>query len=183
MAEIVWTHEAARCLEGIHDYIAADNPIAAHKVVSGIYDKIQLLRSQCRLGQRYEPIADREVREMLYGHYRIAHLLVNEEHIEILGIFHGSMDFVRFAPAGPESVPSGRRVAGTQGDQVAGTLAAEVWARRGHRLQFGEILRRRRRCNRSQDGDFETCLGRDTECSLGAMLSSSFAVLRRIHEL
>lgn len=96
MAEIVWTLEAARCLEDIHDYIAADSPTAAHKVVSGIYEKIQLLRTHPRLGQRYEPITDREVRETLYGHYRIAYLVKNEERIEILGIFHGAMDIERY---------------------------------------------------------------------------------------
>jgi len=36
VARIVWTLEAARCLEDIHDYIAEDNPTAAHKVVTGI---------------------------------------------------------------------------------------------------------------------------------------------------
>lgn len=92
MAEIAWTLEATRCLEDIFDYIADDSPRAAHNVVSGIYDKIQLLRTQPRLGQRYEPIVDREVRETLYGHYRIAYLLRSEEHIEILGIFHSAMD-------------------------------------------------------------------------------------------
>ena len=96
MAEIVWTLEAARCLEDIHDYIAADSPAAANKVVSGIYQKIQLLRAHPRLGQRYEPITDREVRETLYGHYRIAYLLSNEVRIEILGIFHGAMDIERY---------------------------------------------------------------------------------------
>lgn len=33
--------EAAECLEQIYDYIARDNPTAAHKVVAGIYEKIQ----------------------------------------------------------------------------------------------------------------------------------------------
>ena len=92
MAEIVWTREATRCLEDIYNYISRDDPGAAHKVVSGIYEKIQLLRTQPRLGQRYEPIADREVRETLFGHYRIAYLLRHEDRIEILGIFHGAMD-------------------------------------------------------------------------------------------
>ncbi len=96
MAEIIWTREAARWLEEIHDYIAADNPSAAHKVVAGIYDKIQLLRDHPRLGQRYEPITDREVREILYGHYRIAYLVQSEDRIEILGIFHGAMDIERY---------------------------------------------------------------------------------------
>ena len=91
MAEIVWTLEAARWLEKIHDTIATDNPSAAHNVVSGIYDKIQLLRTFPRIGARYLSIADREVREILYGHYRIAYLIVTEDRIEILGIFHGAM--------------------------------------------------------------------------------------------
>ncbi|QDV13673.1 hypothetical protein CA51_35640 [Rosistilla oblonga] len=47
-------------------------------------------------GQRYEPIVDREVRETLYGHYRIAYLIVNEQRVEILGIFHGAMDIERY---------------------------------------------------------------------------------------
>lgn len=96
MAEIVWTLEAARCLEDIHDYIAGDRPTAAHKVVSGIYQKVQLLQTHPRLGQRFQPITDREVREILYGHYRIAYLLRKEERVEILGIFHGTMDIERY---------------------------------------------------------------------------------------
>ena len=96
MAQIVWTAEAVRWLEGIRDYIATDNPTAAHKVVAGIYDKIQLLRSHPRLGQRYELTGDREVREVLFGHYRIAYLVKSEEWIEILGIFHSSMDIERY---------------------------------------------------------------------------------------
>lgn len=69
MAEIVWTLEASRCLDEIYEYIASESPASAHKVVSGIYEKVQILRQHVRIGQRYERIADREVREILYGHY------------------------------------------------------------------------------------------------------------------
>ncbi|MFC1757479.1 type II toxin-antitoxin system RelE/ParE family toxin [Planctomycetota bacterium] len=91
MAEIVWTHESATWLEKIYDHIAADNPAAASGVASGIYAKIQLLRTFPRLGASYVPIEDREVREVLYGHYRIPYLVVNEDRVEILGIFHSSL--------------------------------------------------------------------------------------------
>jgi len=64
---------------------------AAHKVVTGIYERVQTLRSHPRLGQRFEPIKDREVRQILYGHYRIAYLVESDERIEILGIFHSAM--------------------------------------------------------------------------------------------
>lgn len=96
MAEIIWTREAANCLENIHDYIARDNAEAAHKVVTEIYDKIQMLGRQPRIGQRYEAIADREVREILYGHYRIAYLIKTETQVEVLGIFHGAMEIERY---------------------------------------------------------------------------------------
>ncbi|MEJ7593583.1 MAG: type II toxin-antitoxin system RelE/ParE family toxin [Planctomycetaceae bacterium] len=96
MAEIVWTTEALDCLERIHDYIADDNPKAARKVAIGIYDKIQMLSRQPQIGQRYEVITDREVREILYGHYRIAYLIRTESCVEILGIFHGRMDIERY---------------------------------------------------------------------------------------
>ena len=43
-------------------------------VVTGIYEKIKVLSEHPRLGQRYQPICDREVREILYGHYRIEYL-------------------------------------------------------------------------------------------------------------
>ena len=96
MAQIVWTLEAANSLEDIHDYIAEGNPIAAMGVVNGIYDKIQLLRDHTRIGQRNAPITDREVREILYGHYRIAYLIKTEDRLEILGVFHGAMDIDRY---------------------------------------------------------------------------------------
>ena len=96
MAEIIWTQESVRGLQNVNDFIAADSPSAAHRVVNGIYAKIQLLRKHPLLGQRYEAIADREVREILYGHYRIPYLVRSEDRIEILGIFHAAMDIERY---------------------------------------------------------------------------------------
>lgn len=64
--------------------------------MSGIYEKVQLLGEHPRLGQRYGPIADREIREILYGHYRIPYLIKSKDRIEILGVFHGAMDIERY---------------------------------------------------------------------------------------
>ena len=41
-------------------------------------------------------MTDRELREILYGHYRIPYLIVSEQRIEILGIFHAAMDIERY---------------------------------------------------------------------------------------
>lgn len=68
MVEIKWTDEAHRWLRDIYDYIAADNPAAAQKVVSGIYEKAQVLRSFSEIGHRYRVEDEGEIRILLYGH-------------------------------------------------------------------------------------------------------------------
>lgn len=57
MAEIRWTEEARRWLRDIHDYIAADNPDAARKVVSGTNDADAV--SNLNLGKRVTPMNKR----------------------------------------------------------------------------------------------------------------------------
>lgn len=96
MVEINWTEESERWLMDIHDYIAIDNKTAAIKTVQGIYDKAQLLINFPRIGYRHEQIQDREIRILLYGHYRIAYLIKDENNIDILGVFHGALDIDRF---------------------------------------------------------------------------------------
>ena len=67
MAEINWTQEAETWLRDIYDYIAADNPDAAFKTVSGIYEEAQLLKNHPEAGYRYEPESSRDVRILLYS--------------------------------------------------------------------------------------------------------------------
>ena len=62
MAKIGWTAEAERWLHEIYDYIAARSPRAAQRTIDGIRRKTGLLREFPRIGYRYEPIDDREVR-------------------------------------------------------------------------------------------------------------------------
>ena len=91
MAKIVWTLEAERWLKDIHNYIAADNPVAAIETVQGIYDRAQVLEDFPEIGQRYLE-STRNVRVLLYGHYRIAYLNQADDSIDILGVFHGTLE-------------------------------------------------------------------------------------------
>ena len=95
MVAINWTEEAERWLRDIFDYITQDNPAAAAKVVSGIYEKAQLLRDFPEIGYLYRKEPDGDIRILLYGHYRIAYLIKNPESIDILGVFHGALDIER----------------------------------------------------------------------------------------
>lgn len=95
MAKLVWTEEAVRWFESIFEYIAEDNPQAAAETVQGIYDRAQGLIDFTEMGQRYQG-SKRNVRVLLYGHYRITYL-VKPESIEIIGVFHGALDMSRYS--------------------------------------------------------------------------------------
>ncbi len=94
MAEIRWSHEAEQWLREIYDYIAQDNPTAARKVISGIYDKAQLLSDFPEIGYKYREEPEGEIRILLYGHYRIAYI-ITDYFIDILGVFHGTLQIDR----------------------------------------------------------------------------------------
>jgi toxin ParE1/3/4 len=95
MAEIVRTREAQCWLEDIFEYIAADDPRAAATTVQGIYDRAQMLRDHPEVGHRYLASA-RNVRILLYGHYRITYLIDGGGDVAILGVFHGALDLSRY---------------------------------------------------------------------------------------
>ena len=96
MAEINWTRESEIWLEDIFNYIAVDDPDAAARVLTNIYEKAQLLRNHPRIGRRYEPELTREVRVLLYEHYRITDLIKPSGDIDIVGVFHGALDIDRY---------------------------------------------------------------------------------------
>lgn len=82
--------------QGYPDYIARDSSESAVRVVEAIYEKAQLLGRFPEIGHRYDKIADRHVRTLLYGHYRIAYLTESDGNIDILGVFHGALDIDRY---------------------------------------------------------------------------------------
>lgn len=96
MVEINWTEEAQFWLKDIHDYIALDKKSIAKKVVNEIYNKTQILQTFPRVGYSYPNDESKEIRILLYGHYRIAYLIKDENSIDILGVFHGALDIERY---------------------------------------------------------------------------------------
>ncbi len=95
MAQIAWTNEALRWLEDIFEYIAADNPDAANRTVEGIFERAQSLAQYPELGHRYLH-STRNVRILLYGHYRIAYLIKGDGNVDILGVFHDALDITKY---------------------------------------------------------------------------------------
>ena len=95
MAQIAWTSEALRWLEDIFEYIAADNLDAANETVEGIFERAQVLSQYPEMGHRYLHSA-RNVRILLYKHYRIAYLIKEDGNVDVLGVFHGSLDIATY---------------------------------------------------------------------------------------
>lgn len=96
MAEVVWTERASAWLRDIYDYIAQDNPAAAMRMVEAIREKAMLLAKFPELGCRFEDKPDRNVRILLYGHYRIAYVINSNDTIHIIGVFHAALDIERY---------------------------------------------------------------------------------------
>ncbi len=93
MGEINWTAEAEIWLQDIFSYIAHDNAEVAGRVVTEIYDKVQILKDFPEMGYPYRSEAEGDIRILLYGHYRIAYLIKKDlDQIDILGVFHGALD-------------------------------------------------------------------------------------------
>lgn len=100
MAKINWTKEAEDWLKKIHDYIAQDNGDAAMRVIRSIHQRVEVLRDFPLIGQRLSDWPDRHIRVLLYGHYRIAYVIKNNETIDILGVFHGALNLEKYLPKG-----------------------------------------------------------------------------------
>ena len=96
MAQVAWTAEAQQWLRDIYDYIATHRPEAALRTVTGIVARGESLREFPLLGHRYRERSDRHIRILLYGHFRIADLVKADGNIDVLGVFHGSLDLDRY---------------------------------------------------------------------------------------
>ena len=96
MVELNWTHEAEQWLHDIYDYISKENPQAALQTIESIYTRVQTLNEFPESGYCYNRNHSHHIRILLYGHYRIAYLIKPDRNIDILGVFHGSLDIERY---------------------------------------------------------------------------------------
>lgn len=96
MVRLNWTDEAKYCLKNIHDFIALDNPGAAKSVIKKIREKARILKTFPEIGGIYQNLDRKDVRVIYYTHYRIAYLIVSQQRIDILGVFHGAMELKNY---------------------------------------------------------------------------------------
>lgn len=95
MVGIYWTKEAKLWLKEIHDYISEDNIITARKTINKIIQKTEILKTFPESGSKLEEFKSRKIRYILYKHYRIVYWQKSADRIDILGVYHGSLDLKR----------------------------------------------------------------------------------------
>ena len=82
-------------LKGIGEFIGEQSPSAALKITEGIFEKSQMLIERPEIGFRLQEIENRNVRELIYGHYRIIYEISPDDVVYVLVVFHGAMDIDR----------------------------------------------------------------------------------------
>jgi toxin ParE1/3/4 len=88
-----FSSEARRDLQEIHDYIAADDPAAALRLVGRIEQSCQLLAENPLIGESCEFLAER-LRMTVVGNYIVFHR-PTDDGAEIARIIHGARDWRR----------------------------------------------------------------------------------------
>lgn len=86
--KIIWSPLAIDRATEISEYIARDNLLAATKWVETMFDKVQILKSSPESCRIVPEIQREDIREMIYGNYRIIYR-VEKERISILTVRHG----------------------------------------------------------------------------------------------
>jgi len=85
---VIWTRPALRELENIGDYIARDDPGAAHGIVTRILDRAAALADQPEVGRPGRVAGTREL--VVAGTPFILPYRINRDRVEILSVFHGA---------------------------------------------------------------------------------------------
>lgn len=90
MAEVTWTTRARRDLDGISAFIAEGSPYYAQQTEWGIFQRSLVLADQPRIGHIVKEVGDPKVREIGFGRYRILYWLMDDDHVAIVAVIHGS---------------------------------------------------------------------------------------------
>jgi plasmid stabilization system protein ParE len=73
MAEVIWTEPAIAELDAIADYIAIDNPIAAHRLVARVFKRAEHLTTHPRSGSRLRELGGDRYRQIIEPPCRVVY--------------------------------------------------------------------------------------------------------------
>jgi toxin ParE1/3/4 len=90
MAILNWTEGSIDDLRKIGEYIAIDYQKYALIHVKRIREKAQILKLHPKSGRVVPEIGNEEIRELVYGNYRIIYKIVDENRVDVLTVYHSA---------------------------------------------------------------------------------------------
>ncbi len=90
MARLVWSPQAADDLEATCIYISRDSQVYAQEFARRIVSSVELLARFPEAGRIVPEFSDRNLRELVSGHYRVIYELRSNDVVAVLAIHHGS---------------------------------------------------------------------------------------------
>jgi toxin ParE1/3/4 len=95
--KVIWSDSSIEDLRDICNYIAEDEPAAAHRMGQDILDHVQILGSFPFIGPRYPRGSRGSLREIVVRSYRIFYdVSETSQSVEILHVRHGARDEPEF---------------------------------------------------------------------------------------
>lgn len=90
MVRVIWTEQAAQDLENIAEFISKDSAYYAKITVENIRSKAKLLKEKPFLGRVVPEAGRSEIRELIYGNYRIIYSIASNELLHMLAVYHSA---------------------------------------------------------------------------------------------
>ena len=92
MVEIKWTEKASFNLHAIFEFIAKDSKTYARRYLRALILATKKLEEMPLCGRIVPEFENPELREVIYGNYRIIYRVVEKDCVEILSVVHGARD-------------------------------------------------------------------------------------------
>lgn len=92
--KIIWTKSAFLNLESIKNYISQDSEYYAVELIEKIFGAVEKLSAFPRLGREVPEIKKENIREIIYGNYRILYR-IDIEVLHIIAIIHAARDLTQ----------------------------------------------------------------------------------------
>ena len=86
---VIWAPRAIRRAAEIARYIARDSPAAAREWVERLFVQAATLGRHPRLGRRVPEVDRDDIRQVLYGTYRILYYRIDPKRVIVLTVRHG----------------------------------------------------------------------------------------------
>lgn len=90
MVEVRWTLQAIEDINGIAEFIARDSERYAEMQVMRFFAEEDGISSNPLAGRMVPEMADRRIREVIVGNYRIIYEIIGEQRVDVLTVHHSN---------------------------------------------------------------------------------------------